>query len=779
MAKVPVPSGRFALGAFAVAGLASVVAMTGAGPSGKVVPKAKAPADPFAVKVVPAVTKFCAPCHGAEPIAGANLTKAKTGAQALTQRDVWAKVLDNVKSGHMPPKGGKQPTPAERAAMVAALESTLSGDCNLADAGRVTVRRLNREEYDNTIRDLTGLDLRIAHDTFPSDDVGYGFDNIGDVLSTSPLLTEKLLDAAEKISEAAIVIPGKKVRHFAGGEMPDVPGVGGDGEKVFYSSGETGIEVDLPKAGYYTVRVMARASLAGPELPKLRVAVGETAETFQIGSDKAAPFEFKFKRGESTKTNVKVSFLNDFYDANAPDGRKDRNVYVSHVQIIGPLGDDAKPDSHRRIVPVDPAPGKEVDTAKSALAAFATKAWRRPVKPDEVERLMKVYEFGARPTKSFESGIRLGVQAILVSPHFLFRIETDPGGKARPLTGYELASRMSYFVWASTPDARLMNLAKSGEILKPAVQEAEVTRMLKDPRAKALADNFAMQWLQLRKLQTFAPDPDRFPTWNEGLRKSMLGETLAFFGDVVRNDRPVTAFLDGKFTYVDKNLATLYGIPGDFGSELRKIQLPADGPRAGLLTQGAVLTVTSNPTRTSPVKRGKWVLEALLGTPPPPPPPNVGDLGDDKKILTAASLRQRLEEHRKNAVCASCHKRMDPIGFGMENFDPIGRWRTGTKAEPIDTAGVLPDGKRFSGPVELRKILVGKSDRFVAALSEQMLTYALGRGVSSADKCHVDTIVKETRAEGDRFSALVAAVVKSDPFRKRGAAKAPGKVALK
>jgi hypothetical protein len=564
----------------------------------------------------------------------------------LKDRSVWENVAHNVGSGHMPPPGSPQPSKVQRARLAAWIRSTISAaDGRLDDPGRVTMRRLNREEYNNTIRDLLGITLRPA-EQFPSDDVGYGFDNIGDVLSISPLLMEKYVAAAEKIVRTAILTP------------------------------------------------------------------------------------------EADKS-----------------------------RMLGPL-----PLSHQRIFICEPTPATRDECARKILTAFARRAYRRPVKKAEVDRLVRYVDMAQKEGESFERGIQLAVEACLVSPHFLFRVEVDPHPhdtrSKRPVGTYELASRLSYFLWSSMPDEELFSLAANGTLRDPKVLAAQAWRMLNDPRARALAENFAGQWLELRSLSSATPDPQRFPTFNEGLRAAMRTETLKFFEAVAKEDRSVLDFLDGRFTYLNEPLARHYGIDGVRGDQFRRVTLTG-GQREGILTQASVLTVTSNPTRTSPVKRGKWVLEQLLGTPPPDPPPGVPQLADDKQVPLTGTLRQRMEQHRKNPSCATCHARLDPLGFGLENFDAVGRWRTRDGALPIDASGVLPGGEKFRGPAQLIAILKSKQSLFTRSLSEKMLTYALGRGLEPYDRRHVDEIARTVTANGYRFSSLITAVAQSDPFRMR------------
>jgi hypothetical protein len=408
---------------------------------------------------------------------------------------------------------------------------------------------------------------------------------------------------------------------------------------------------------------------------------------------------------------------------------------------------------------------RDRDAAEKVLREFARRAYRRPVKVDEVARLMKLYDAAAK-TDPFAEAIKLPMKAVLVSPHFLYRIEEDPKNPAdvRTISDFEFATRLSYFLWSSMPDEELFALAGKNELRKPGVLEAQVKRMLRDPKAKALSANFAAQWLNLRLLDTIVPDKGYFPSWDDELRKAMAGEAEAFFEFVVQNDRPITDFIDADYTFVNSRLARHYGISGVTGSQFTKVKLP-DGRRGGVVTMASTLTVTSNPTRTSPVKRGKWILENVLGTPPPPPAPDVPELPPTGQLK--GTLREQMEQHRANPSCAICHQKLDPLGFGLENFNAVGEWRAQDNKKNIDASGELPGGLKFSGPAELRKVLLGKADQFRSCFAEKLLTFSLGRGLEYYDKCALDGIVASSKGSGDTFSAVVLAIVKSDPFQKR------------
>lgn len=750
-------------GAFLGAVVLSPTAFQAAKPKKQV-----APSQPsYASAVAPIVNKYCITCHSGDraPL-GIVLTGYPDAASVLKNRELWSRITKNVASGHMPPNEMPSPSKAQREAMVKWLDLTLTGDCKLIDPGHVTMRRLNRREYDNTIRDLIGLDLKLAED-FPSDDVGYGFDNIGDVLSISPLLMEKFLKAAEEIANKAVQVTDSRPMHFDSESLKVTQGVSisEQSQVFFFSDGQAYTDQYLTMGGDYRFKIEACGQQAGPEPAKMAILIdNKPVQTFDVKAVEKHPEIYEATlQLDPGKHRIALAFTNDYYRPGPP--AQDRNLIVRSMDIYKPaLKASAMSDIHKRIVFETPVGGDWQSSAKRILVKFAKRAFRRPPTADETSRLMKIAEYVHKDGQPFEKSIQLCVQAVLSSPQFLFRVEKSDS--SQNLDGYELASRLSYFLWGSMPDDELFQLAASGDLQKPAVLKAQVRRMLKDPKSASLGDNFAEEWLNLRKLALINPDPAQFPDFDEKLRAAMMKETKMFFDGIVGNDRSIIDFLNAKYTYINGQLAKHYGIPGVDGDEFRKVSLVGT-PRCGVLTQGSVLTLTSNPTRTSPVKRGKWVLEQILNTPPPPPPPNVGVLPDDGKQMAAATLRQKMEQHRKDPSCASCHKKMDPLGFSLENFDATGAWRSKDGDVPIDSSGVLPDGTKFQGAPELTAILVKKKADFVRSMSEKLLTYALGRGVESSDKCSVDQIASVCEANGYRFSALVDAVVTSDPFRKK------------
>ncbi|HLK14504.1 MAG TPA: DUF1592 domain-containing protein [Fimbriimonadaceae bacterium] len=734
-------------------------------------PTAKTPAS-FAVDVKPVVAKYCLGCHsGPQASAGLDLAAASQSTDFGKTLEIWGKVSSRLTQHTMPPAGRPQPSDTARQRIAEWVEMKSNSLVRIGNPGRVTLRRLNRAEYNNTIRDLTGLDIHPADD-FPSDDVGYGFDNIGDVLSLSPLLMEKYIAAAEKVGDALIQVPRPFYKRYDASGMSAAKGANNPdaGGRFFFTNAECFQTVTVPEGGGYRLVCFAAGDLAGPDLPHMAVDVdGRRVAQFDVGTKRDKPKLYEapisLTAGEH---KIGVAFTNDYYNVKDPPGAQDRNLWLGYLELRGSAPVPVTPSpTQLRIIPYEPTPEAEARDARTFIGRFAARAFRRPPTADDLDRLMKVFAAG-RANSSFDAGVKLAVEAILASPTFLFRVELDPKADAsgiRALNDFELASRLSYFIWSSTPDDELEGLAKEGKLHETAVLNAQVARMIQDPKSAALASNFAGQWLQLRKLAIVDPDPKRFPGIDNAMKHDMATETEMFFQSVLRDNRPITDFIDGKYTYLNARLAALYGIEGVSGDNFQRIKLT--GERGGVITQASVLTVTSNPTRTSPTKRGKWVLEQILGTPPPPPPPGVGVINDEQHRIDATTLRQLMEEHRKNPMCAACHAKMDPIGFGLENFDAVGRWRTKDGNYPLDTTGILPSGAKFSGPSELKQILLKNKPEFARALTEKLLTYALGRGVEASDKYAVDGIVKQAVAQNYRFANLIADVVDSDPFRKR------------
>ncbi|HEY4261706.1 MAG TPA: DUF1592 domain-containing protein [Schlesneria sp.] len=795
-------------------------------------------ANRFAGEAIPFVKKHCVECHGAtEPKADLSLASDLDVKALVTRRGVWENVVDMVETGQMPPKEVAKPDPLEVDKFVTLVKAIFDDADRHAkpDPGRVTVRRLNRVEYNNTIQDLVGVDFNPAED-FPSDDIGHGFDNIGDVLTLSPVLMERYLSAAESIVNRAIVPnPPKPSDRGMGARYLEPAGQGVTEKKwrgistrpnpnaIF--TGPLHTKYSIPDDGEYNFKLncYAETTADGPvqiailvcgknvpgrvsddevaKLSGLAVAglrpftILQTVEVTARSADKAQHIVVKVPPTKGIE-RMAVAIVKPLIppsreraadepaDASRPDrADPETTLYVDYFGMEGPL--DGRPAAHRRLLAVAPNQSKE-DQSREVLNRFVSRAYRRPATRDEIDRLMAMATIAQNDGLNWDGAMQRAFMAVLVSPKFLFRLELNDrapqpeGAESVPLDEYQLASRLSYFLWSSMPDDELFDLAGRGELTKNL--DAQVKRMLASPRSKALVDNFAMQWLQLKRLKTYAPDPKLFPSFNEQLRNAMAKETELFFESIVREDRSVLEMLDADYTYLNETLARHYGIADTAGNwigqkaerpggqqiprrEFVRVNLP-EKLRGGLLTQASILTVTSNPTRTSPVKRGRWVLEQILGAPPPPPPPDVPELPEGKEQLVG-SLRQRMEQHRANPACANCHAKMDPIGFAFENYDAIGAFRTKDGEFAIETAGVLPDGKAFQGPGELKTILMEKRHQFTRCLTEKLMIYALGRGLEYYDRRPVMQI-QEALAKNDyKFSALVSEIVKSDPFRLR------------
>ncbi|MCC6538023.1 MAG: DUF1592 domain-containing protein [Bryobacterales bacterium] len=766
----------------------------------------------FQGHVQPFLARHCYTCHGARlKTANLDLEAYRDETAAAQHPGVWDNVLDKISTGRMPPPSPTPPAKADIAAVSTWIQGLLRRSGHQREqAGRVTARRLNRVEYNNTIRDLLGVPARPA-DEFPVDDSGYGFDNIGDVLTVSPMLMEKYLAAAERVSRLAVfgeAAPAKPTRlaRLLNRRSPDAHDVmiGGSsggywpyslrgamyGHWVFPVDGEYEFRLRIanfrPASRATQRRINTRGNVTAAEAQ----AVAEAARTaapprkLVLAVDGAPVIQavvegdttFGYERGEFTaRVPVKAGerFLRASYPELAdlddprqninPDAR--RQLFVDYLEIVGPFNPSAAPPaSYRRVFVCGHGRGQhQASCARTIVSALARRAYRRPVTEAEVEAKLALVTLAQQEGDSFEEGIRLALEAILASPHFLFRAEPPEAG---PVSAHDLATRLSYFLWASLPDEELSRAADAGTLRQPAVLAAQVRRLLADPRAVNLVDNFAAQWLQMRSFGRTKPDPARFPTVDDELLDAMRRETSLFVEAVMREDRSVLDFIDAPFTFLNGPLAKHYGVPGVTGEAFQRVTLDGE-KRGGLLTQGAILTVSSYPTRTSPPVRGKWVLENLLGAPPPPPPPDVPVL-DETKTAANVSMRERLERHRRDPSCAPCHNLMDPIGFGLEGYDAVGAYRTHDGGAAIDTSGTLPDGKSFRGAKDLKGILRGQSEAFTRNLTEKLLTFALGRGLERFDRAAVEQIRRDAEKQDYKFSALVMGIVNSQPFQTRG-----------
>jgi len=729
----------------------------------------------FDKTVKPMLQKSCSPCHNDRNASGSLNLQPFGDFQSLAGlRDGWERIVHKVQTGEMPPKGIPRPPEADVAAMMKLIHAEFERQDKLVkpDPGRVTARRLNRSEYTNTIRDLLAVDFRADRD-FPTDDSGHGFDNIGDVLTVSPILMEKYLRAAERISAQAI----------GANPLPKKPV-----DIEFHSKDKQILRIDRSTIqanhrvewdGEYVIRIGMPGERNKDALPvKLgfwmdgQLLATQTVETKPSGLVYFNPYsEAEFKLVIPSGDHVfRAGFIDDPFvkalsDKDAYSDKK--NKFLNMIKFLGPFPAKVEKASRKKILICDPASGAVC--VNKILATLARNAYRRPVSAAEVSALAKFVTLAKAEGQTAEQGIQVAIQAMLVSPHFLFRVERDAfpndPGRVYRVADLELASRLSYFVWSSMPDNELLTLAETGRLRQPGVIDAQVKRMLADARAASLADNFAGQWLETRNLDSVKPDPGKFPEWGPELRDAMKTETRLFFEHMLRENRPMVEFIDANYTFLNERLARHYGIEGITGGDFRRVDLTTN-QRGGVLGQAGVLTVSSYPTRTSPVIRGKYILQNVLGAPPPPPPPDVPPL-DDAGVGETGSLRQGLEKHRSNAVCASCHDRMDTLGFGLENYDAIGRWRTKDGKFDIDVSGSFPGGKSFSTPAEMRSLLRGNLPEFSRCLTEKMMTYALGRGLERYDRKTLETIQTKLAANGYPFQTMVYEIARSLPFQFR------------
>jgi mono/diheme cytochrome c family protein len=725
-------------------------------------------ADPAAYRqtVQPLLAKYCLVCHNAKlKTANLNLEAYKDAPAALKDPDVWENVLQKLQSGLMPPPGLPRPKPEDVAAVDRWIQALLAeSDGAPQDPGRVTARRLNRFEYTNTVQDLLNLSFHAADD-FPADDSGYGFDNIGDVLSLSPVLMEKYLAAAEQIARLAIMTDGRTKPTMDRYKADRVSQLG----PLFQARHRFPVNADYE----FRASLSGRRPL-GDQHIKIALFIDDrqanvAEQTFPRTKARLFDTRVPVSAGDHT---ARLEILDDGFAPDDPErADKIRGMSIDYLEVRGPFQKDPpeRPASEKLIFACGHPAGKHTDACiRPDLTDLATRAWRRPVTPAEVDRLAGFVKMAEKDGDSFEKGMRLALEAILVSPHFLFRIETDSKPNAlrpHPLSDYELASRLSYFLWSSMPDEELFRAAAANRLHRPEALEAQVKRMLQDEKSSRLVRNFAGQWLELRNLDSVKPDPQRFPNFDEELRGAMRRETELFFDSIVHEDRSILDFIDAKYTFLNERLAKHYGIPGVTGPEFRRVEL--DGTeRSGILTQASILTVTSYPNRTSPVLRGKFLLENILNSPPPPPPPDAGVL-DESKVNLNGTVREQFEQHRAHPQCAGCHVRMDPLGFGFENYDAVGSWRTNEGKFPVDASGALPDGRKFSGAADLKAILRTAQDDFAQCITEKMLTYALGRGMERYDRPAIREITRKMAENDYRFSSMILGIVESTPFRMR------------
>jgi mono/diheme cytochrome c family protein len=730
---------------------------------------------------------FCITCHNARlGTAGLRLDSADV-ARPGENPVVWEKVLRKLRAREMPPPGLPRPDSATYDSLAHYLETALDRSAAARpNPGRPAAYRLNRFQYSNAVRDLLELEIDAAS-LLPADDSGYGFDNIGDVLSVSPILLEKYLSAAGRISRVAVGDPSLSPTSTEYQIPPaTVQTERESGDLPMGSRGGLAVRHHFPLDAEYVIKVRlqrgkdATTILNGSEERDVDIRLdGRRMRLFKVGGQSGTG-NAQGELDDGLEVRVPVTagrhlvaatFLKDTVKPEGVlDAAGDQAFFegIGSVSIAGPYTATGPGDtpSRRKIFVCRPQRARDEHAcATRIITALARRAYRRPISKDEVPGLLVPYTL-AKETGTFDDGIRLALQRILVSPDFLFRVEIDPPrvvpGMPYHISDVELASRMSFFLWSSSPDEELLTLAEHGKLKEPAVLDRQVTRMLADARANTLVSNFVDQWLYLRNIEAVLPDPVAFPDFDENLRAALAGETRLFFESMLREDRSLLDLLNADYTFLNERLARHYGIPGIHGSEFRRVRVTNE-ERKGLLGKGSVLTVTSYPNRTSPTLRGKWVLENLLGSPPPPPPPDVPSLKENKEA-SVLTMRERMRQHQANPVCASCHSRMDPLGFALEGFDGLGRWRAG-----IDASGTLPDGTTIDGPAGLRRVLLEKKTEFVTTTTERLLTYALGRGVEAHDMPAVRTIVRDAASVDYRWSSVIMGIVKSVPFQMRRA----------
>jgi hypothetical protein len=782
-------------------------------------------ADPLASRAL--INQYCVTCHN-EKAKTAGLMLDKLDIDHIgPHAETWEKVVRKLRVGAMPPLGMPRPDRATMDSLAAAIETSLDRAAAASpNPGQPVLHRLNRTEYANAIRDLLALDVD-ASDLLPTDDASFGFDNIASVLGVSPALLERYLLASGKISRLAVgdpkidpIIDTYRVRadltqneHFEG--LP------------LGTRGGILIHHDFPLDGDYVIKVKLLKSTVdllfgnNAQDQLLEIALNsERVQTLSInpkqveqppapsaansqkptsqnpaGFDPAAATKLSMSQPKDNvearvhvnagPQTVTVAFVQRSYgpaqdlmepiDRSTFDPSDPKGLpHVLSVAISGPFNAQGSGDtpSRRKIFLCHPASAsEEIPCAKKIISTLARQAYRRPVSDTDLETLLGFYQSG-RNKGTFETGIEMALRRILSDPQFVYRFERDPSSAA-PDTSYrisdlELASRVSFFLWSSIPDDELLDVAAHNKLHDPAMLEHQVRRMLADPRADSLVSNFADQWLYLRNLRGVNPDLETFPNFDDNLRQSFKRETELFFGSIIHEDRSVIDLLNADYTFVNERLAKHYGVPNVYGSQFRRISWPEDSPRRGLLGQGSILAVTSIATRTSPVQRGKWLLENVLGTPPNPPPANVPPLKENKTGAKQLSVRELMEAHRKNEPCAGCHKVLDPLGFALDNFDAVGQWRTVSESgDKIDASGILADGTKVDGVVDLRAALLSRPNVFAGTLTEKLLTYALGRGLEYYDMPAVRAVTRQAAQNNYRFSSLILGIVGSTPFQMR------------
>ena len=754
------------------------------------------------------IDRYCVTCHNDRLETGGLSLETVDIGDVASHADVWERVVRKLRAGSMPPQPRPRPDRATYDRLTTYLETALDRAAAAdPDPGRTaTLRRLNRTEYQNAIRDLLALEVDVMA-LLPRDDAAFGFDNVN-TGSLSPTLMERYLAAARTVSELAvasqtpatgsrvIVVPADRTQEEHVDGLPFGTRGGMIVTHTFPFDGEYEIQVRLQRNRNENVEGLrepheVEITLDGERLELFTMVPDRSNLVFQANaayySDEGIDNHLNVRLGVTAgphavgatfikKNSALLETSRQPYQAHFNNDRHPRQQpAVRTMSIVGPFdptGVGGTP-SRDRIFTCRPANGSAAraeECATSIIGTLARRAYRRPVTADDLDRLLSFYREG-HAAGGFDVGIETALRALVASPEFLFRVERDPAGVAAGtayrVSDLELATRLSFFLWSSLPDDELVETAAADRLRDPAVLEAQVRRMLADPRAATLTTNFASQWLHLRNLDAVRPDSRRFPDFDDNLRQGFRRETQLLFQSIVDEDRSVTDLLTADYTFVNERVAKHYGIPGIYGDHFRRVTWPEESPRAGLLGHGSILTVTSYATRTSPVLRGKWILENLLGAPPPPPPANVPPLEESRSTTEVVTMRERMEAHRANPVCAVCHRNMDPAGLSMENFDAIGRWRAHDGGAVIDASGSLPGGEDFEGVAGLRRALLDRPEVFVGTMTEKLLIYALGRGMEQTDAPAIRAIVGGAADEDYRLSALILGVVRSTPFQMR------------
>jgi len=741
------------------------------------------------------VKRYCVSCHNQRLKSGGLVLDGLSLSDVAAGAETWEKVVRKLRTNAMPPANMPRPDAAARSAFINYLETEIDRAAAAKPfPGRTeSIHRLNRAEYRNSIRDLLALDVDVEA-MLPADDMSFGFDNNGGVLKMTPSLLDRYMATARHVSRLAIgsasIQPTAETFRLRADLSQDIA----FDNLPLGTRGGTAIKYQFPLDAEYTIAVEPLAG--GNDQHQLEVTIdGERVKLFTVGGrrpaaaaavaydvpDDTLEVRVPVKAGPRVvgvafvrKTGALIEGIREpFFTTHAEGGARSQPS-VASVTIAGPFAPTGVGDtpSRQRVFACKPASRQaEAACARQIVSQLARRAYRRPATEAQLKELLEFYNEG-HANGTFDNGIELALRRLLVSPEFLYRIEVDPSnaaaGSTYPLGDYELASRLSFFLWSSIPDDTLLDAAAKGALKNEQELARQVRRMIADPRSEALAKNFAGQWLYLRTIEGSLPNVYLFPNFGENLRQDFRRETELFFDSIVRENRSLLDLLTADYTFVNERLARHYNIPYIYGSQFRRVTI-ADENRRGLLGQGSILTVTSLADRTTVVGRGKWILENLLGAPPPAPPPDVPPLAENKSGGKVLTLRERMQQHRANPVCASCHARMDPLGFALENFDATGQWRTQEAGAPIDASAELADGTRFEGPAGLRKMLLSQPDQVATATTEKLLTYALGRGLGYYDLPAVRKIVRSSAADGYKFQSVILGVVNSVPFRMKTA----------